>query len=120
MTAVASSAHGQSDVVRVGYSIGQTGPLASSTPVQSQAYTLWGEQVNARGGLEIAGAGRKKVEFVVYDDQSQGNRAAQAYERLINTDRVDILLATYASTMHLDVLPMIERFKQQTVRRTVA
>jgi branched-chain amino acid transport system substrate-binding protein len=118
-TAVASSAHAQSDVVRVGYSIGQTGPLASSTPVQSQAYTLWGEQVNARGGLEIAGAGRKKVEFVVYDDQSQGNRAAQAYERLINTDRVDLLLAPYASPMHLGVLPIIERFKRPIVGNTI-
>jgi len=118
-TAVASSAHAQSDVVRVGYSIGQTGPLASSTPVQSQAYTLWGEQVNARGGLEIAGAGRKKVEFVVYDDQSQGNRAAQAYERLINTDRVDLLLAPYASPMHLGVLPIIERFKRPTIGNTI-
>jgi len=118
-SAVASSAHAQSDVVRVGYSIGQTGPLASSTPVQSQAYTLWGEQVNARGGLEIAGAGRKKVEFVVYDDQSQGNRAAQAYERLINTDRVDLLLAPYASPMHLGVLPIIERFKRPTIGNTI-
>jgi branched-chain amino acid transport system substrate-binding protein len=118
-TAVASSAHAQSDVVRVGYSIGQTGPLASSTPVQSQAYTLWGEQVNARGGLEIAGAGRKKVEFVVYDDQSQGNRAAQAYERLINTDRVDLLLAPYASPMHLGVLPIIERFKRAIIGNTI-
>jgi len=118
-TAVASSAHAQSDVVRVGYSIGQTGPLASSTPVQSQAYTLWCEQVNARGGLEIAGAGRKKVEFVVYDDQSQGNRAAQAYERLINTDRVDLLLAPYASPMHLGVLPIIERFKRPTIGNTI-
>jgi branched-chain amino acid transport system substrate-binding protein len=118
-TAVASSAHAQSDVVRVGYSIGQTGPLASSTPVQSQTYTLWGEQVKARGGLEIAGAGRKKVEFVVYDDQSQGNRAAQAYERLINTDRVDLLLAPYASPMHLGVLPIIERFKRPIIGNTI-
>ena len=57
-TALVSTSRGQSNVVRVGYSIGQTGPLASSTPVQSQAYTLWGEQVNARAGLEIAGEGR--------------------------------------------------------------
>jgi branched-chain amino acid transport system substrate-binding protein len=118
-TALSSSARAQSDVVRVGYSIGQTGPLASSTPVQSQAYTLWGEQVNARGGLEIAGAGRKKIEFVVYDDQSQGNRAAQAYERLINTDRVDLLLAPYASPMHLGVLPIVERFKRPIVANTI-
>jgi len=39
-TALVSTSRGQSNVVRVGYSIGQTGPLASSTPVQSQAYTL--------------------------------------------------------------------------------
>jgi branched-chain amino acid transport system substrate-binding protein len=118
-TALSSSARAQSNTVRVGYSIGQTGPLASSTPVQSQAYTLWGELVNARGGLEIAGAGKKKIEFVVYDDQSQGNKAAQAYERLINTDHVDLLLAPYASPMHLGVLPVIERYKRPLIANTI-
>jgi branched-chain amino acid transport system substrate-binding protein len=118
-TALASSSRAQSNIVRVGYSIGQTGAVASSTPVQSQAYTLWGEQVNARGGLEIAGVGRKMIEFVVYDDQSQGNKAAQAYERLINTDRVDLLLAPYASPMHLGVLPVVERFKRPLIANTI-
>lgn len=118
-TALPATARAQSDVVRIGYSIGQTGPLASSTPVQSQAYTLWGDQVNARGGLEIAGVGKKKIEFVVYDDQSQGNKAAQAYERLINTDHVDLLLAPYASPMHLGVLPIIERFKRPLIANTI-
>jgi branched-chain amino acid transport system substrate-binding protein len=118
-TAFSSASQAQSDVVRIGYSIGQTGPLASSTPVQSQAYTLWGEQVNARGGLEIAGMGRKKIDFVVYDDQSQGNKTAQAYERLINTDHVDLLLAPYASPMHLGVLPIIERYKRPLIANTI-
>jgi branched-chain amino acid transport system substrate-binding protein len=118
-TTLSSNARAQSDVVRIGYSIGQTGPLASSTPVQSQAYTLWGEQVNARGGLEIAGLGKKKIEFVVYDDQSQGNRAAQAYERLINTDHVDLLLAPYSSPMHLGVLPIVERFRRPLIANTI-
>lgn len=118
-TALCSTSYAQSDVVRIGYSIGQTGPLASSTPVQSQAYTLWGEQVNARGGLEIAGVGRKKIDFVVYDDQSQGNKTAQAYERLINSDHVDLLLAPYASPMHLGVLPIVERFKRPLIANTI-
>jgi branched-chain amino acid transport system substrate-binding protein len=118
-TAFSRGARADTDTVRIGYSIGQTGPIASSTPVQSQAYTLWGEQVNARGGLEIAGVGKKKIEFVVYDDQSQGNKAAQAYERLINTDQVDLLLAPYASPMHLGVLPIIERFKRPLIANTI-
>jgi branched-chain amino acid transport system substrate-binding protein len=118
-TALSSVARAETDSVRIGYSIGQTGPFASSTPVQSQAYTLWGEQVNARGGLDIAGVGKKKIEFVVYDDQSQGNKAAQAYERLINTDQVDLLLAPYASPLHLGVLPIIERFKRPLIANTI-
>jgi branched-chain amino acid transport system substrate-binding protein len=118
-TTLSSNASAQSQVVRIGYSIAQTGALASSTPVQSQAYTLWGEQVNARGGLEIAGVGKRKIEFVVYDDQSQGSKAAQAYERLINTDHVDLLLAPYSSPMHLGALPVIERFKRPVIANTI-
>lgn len=114
-----STATAQNQVIRIGYSIAQTGALASSTPVQSQAYTLWGEQINARGGLEIANLGKRKIEFVVYDDQSQGSKAAQAYERLINTDRVDLLLAPYSSPMHLGALPIIERFRRPLIANTI-
>lgn len=118
-TAVPTIVKAQSGPVRIGFSISQTGPIAASSPSQSQAYELWREQVNAQGGLDIAGAGKRMVEFVTYDDQSQGAKAAQAYERLINSDHVDLLLAPYASPPHLGALPIIERFKRPLIANTI-
>ena len=57
--------------IKVGFSIAKTGLFASAAPSQLNAYELWREQVNAKGGLDIGGGQRRPVEFVVYDDQSQ-------------------------------------------------
>lgn len=113
------SAANAADPVKIGFSMAKTGPIAASSASQSQAYELWREQVNARGGLQIAGAGRRLVEFVTYDDQSQGAKAAQIYERLITGDKVDLLLAPYATAMHLGIVPVIERLKRPVISNTV-
>lgn len=113
-----SAAHA-ADPVKIGFSMAKTGPIAASSASQSQAYELWREQVNARGGLEIAGASKRPVEFVTYDDQSQGAKAAQIYERLITGDKVDLLLAPYATAMHLGIVPVIERLKRPVISNTV-
>lgn len=118
-TAVSSAAQSESARVRIGFSIPQTGPLAAPSASQSQAYGLWKDLLNAQGGLPIAGIGRREIEFVVYDDQSQGAKAAQAYERLCTVDHVDLLLSPYASPMHLGVLPVIERFKRPVIANTI-
>ena len=51
------------DPIKIGYSISRTGFLAVATSVQDQAYNLWREQVNARGGLDIGGKEKRKIEF---------------------------------------------------------
>ena len=43
--------------VRIGFSIAKTGIFAAAAPSQLNAYELWREQVNARGGL---GLGQEK------------------------------------------------------------
>ena len=57
--------------LKIGYGLPRTGYLGVASPVAEQAYLLWGEQVNAAGGLAIAGGGRRHVQFVSYDDQSE-------------------------------------------------
>jgi branched-chain amino acid transport system substrate-binding protein len=106
--------------VRIGYSIAKTGFLAVATPVQTQAYELWREQVNARGGLDIGGKERRPVEFVVYDDQSEPAKAAQIYEKLITGDKVDLLLTPYATPLHIAIAPVLERHKFPAVGSTAS
>jgi branched-chain amino acid transport system substrate-binding protein len=97
--------------VKVGFAMPKTGFLGVASPVASQAYELWRDQVNARGGLSIGGKERRPVHFIVYDDQSTPSKTAQIYEKLITHDKVDLLLAPYATPFHIAIGPVVERHK---------
>ena len=72
------SAHA-ADPVKIGFSLPLTGIFAPAAPSQKNAYELWREQVNAKGGLDVAGT-KRMVEFVSYDDQSDPGQAVKIYE----------------------------------------
>jgi len=107
------------DPVRIGYTIARTGLFAAAAPSQEQAYTLWAEQVNAAGGLDVGGEMRP-VEFVSYDDESDPSKAAQLYERLITSDEVDLLMAPWGTPHHLNVAGVVERYGFPMVGNTAA
>ena len=107
--------------VKVGYSISRTGFLASAVSVQEQAYILWREQVNARGGLNIGGKEKRKIaEFVSYDDQTDAGKIPQIYEKLIGDDNVDLLLAPYATFLHVAITGVVEKNKFPLVGNTAS
>jgi branched-chain amino acid transport system substrate-binding protein len=106
--------------VRIGFSLAKTGIFAAAAPSQLNAYLLWQEQTNAQGGLEIAGQGRRAIEFIQYDDQSNPTQAAKIYEKLISQDKVDLLLAPWGTPTHIAIAPVIERFKFPVIGNTAA
>ena len=107
--------------VKAGYSLGRTGILAAGVPVQDQAYILWREQVNARGGLNIGGKEKRKLaEFISYDDQSDAGKIPQIYEKLISDDKVDLLLAPYATYLHVAITGVIEKNRFPLVGNTAS
>ena len=93
--------------------------LANATPPQLDAYELWREQVNARGGLDVGGV-RRRVEFVMYDDQSKPDQAVRIYEKLITDDKVDLLLAPWGTANHIAIAPVLERYKFPMVGNSAA
>jgi branched-chain amino acid transport system substrate-binding protein len=116
----AGSAWAQADKpLRLGFSMARTGMLANATPSQMNTYELWREQVNARGGMSVGGV-KRKVEFVVYDDQSKPEQAVRIYEKLITDDKVDLLLAPWGTPFHISIAPVLEKFKFPMVGNTAA
>ncbi len=105
--------------VRIGYSISNTGLFSQAAPSQVTAYELWADQVNAAGGLDVAGELRP-VELVWYDDESDPAKAAQIYERLISEDEVDLLLAPWGTPHHLNVAGVVESHGFPMVGNTAA
>ncbi len=94
----------QAKPIRIGFSIAQTGSLASGGKAGLLALQIWRDQTNAAGGI----LGRP-VELVGYDDQSNGANTPGIYAKLIDVDKVDLLLSPYGSNVAMPIMPLIAR-----------
>jgi branched-chain amino acid transport system substrate-binding protein len=102
-----SRAWGQAKPVRIGYTLSATGPYSVGAGItQGPNYTLWQEQVNARGGLAAKGEGRRPVELISIDDRSEIETAVRFYEKLATDDKVDLMLPPWGSAMNFAVAPV--------------
>ncbi|MCP3402146.1 amino acid ABC transporter substrate-binding protein [Bradyrhizobium sp. CCGB20] len=88
--------------IRIGYCLSLTGPVSGNSRSAQLTHDIWRDQVNIRGGL----LGRP-VELVRYDDQGDGSRVASLYARLIEDDRVDLVMGGYGTNTNLAALPEI-------------
>ncbi len=82
--------------IRIGTTQSLTGPLQEFGTNQLRGLQMWVGDVNSRGAL----LGRP-VELVYYDDGSDPDRSAQFYQKLIEQDKVDLLIGPYSSTITL-------------------
>jgi branched-chain amino acid transport system substrate-binding protein len=96
--------------VRIGYAIARTGPWAAGAQVsQEPNYILWAEQVNAAGGLSVKGV-KRKVELVGLDDRSEAETVVRSYEKLMGTDKVDLILPPWGTGANFAVLPLVQKY----------
>jgi len=84
------------DTLTIGFTVSQTGALNVDSLAQLRGFEMWRDDVNAAGGIK-AGGKRYQVQFVTYDDQSQGSRVQQFYTRLIVQDKAQFLFSPYSS-----------------------
>jgi branched-chain amino acid transport system substrate-binding protein len=98
-TAIPSRA---AEPIRIGFGIALTGGLAVNGKPALLAMQIWAEDVNMRGGL----LGRK-VEFVYYDDQSNPSTVPGLYTKLLDIDKVDLVVSGYATNMTVPAMPIV-------------
>lgn len=79
---------GAQEPIKIGFGMQLTGPLAGNGKAALVGAQIWADEVNAKGGL----IGRK-VQLVVYDDQSNPGMVPGIYTKLLDVDKVDLLLA---------------------------
>jgi branched-chain amino acid transport system substrate-binding protein len=88
--------------IRIGYGMALTGGLAGNGKAAHLALQLWAEDVNAKGGL----LGRK-VELVVYDDQTNPATVPGIYTKLLEVDQVDLVLSGYGTNLIVPAMPVV-------------
>ena len=100
----------QSGPVRVGYAMARTGPWTGGAQVsQEPNYLLWAEQQNAQGGLDVKGV-KRPIELISSDDRSDVETVVRTYEKLMGSDKVDIVLPPWGSNANFAVAPLANRF----------
>jgi branched-chain amino acid transport system substrate-binding protein len=90
--------------IKVGMSMPQTGSLGAGGKAALVALQMWVEDVNAKGGL----LGRK-VDFIVYDDQTNPALTPAIYTKLLDVDKVDLLIAPYGTVPTAPIMPLVKQ-----------
>jgi branched-chain amino acid transport system substrate-binding protein len=88
--------------IRIGYSLSLTGPLASNGNTARLAHQLWEEDINRRGGL----LGRQ-VELTCVDDQTNPKLVLDIYRRLLDEQKVDLVVGGYGDNSVAPAMPLI-------------
>jgi branched-chain amino acid transport system substrate-binding protein len=90
--------------IKIGHSMALTGTLGGGGKGALIGLQLWVEDVNAKGGL----LGRK-VELITYDDQSNPATTPGIYTKLLDVDKVDLLIAPYATVPTAPLMPLVKQ-----------
>lgn len=89
------AAAGSSDEpIQIGISLPLTGDFSEPGKGVQQGYEAWAKHTNENGGL----LGRQ-VELTILDDQSNADRVASDYEKLINQDKVDLVFGPFSTRL---------------------
>lgn len=88
--------------IKIGFGMALTGGLASIGKAALLSMQIWAEDQNAKGGL----LGRP-VRLIFYDDQSSPSTVPGIYSKLIDVDKVDLVVSGYATNMIAPAMPII-------------
>jgi branched-chain amino acid transport system substrate-binding protein len=88
--------------IKIGFGMALTGPLAPNGKQALLGMQIWEEETNAKGGL----LGRP-VKLVYYDDKSSPSEIPGIYTKLLDGDKVDLVVGGYATNMVAPTIPVI-------------
>src|SRR4249920_2573381 len=93
--------------IKIGYSMAMTGGLGPNGQSALLAQKIWEEDINAKGGL----IGRP-VKLIYYDDQSNPSTVPGIYAKLLDVDKVDLIIGGYGTNMLAPAMPLVIQRKK--------
>jgi len=88
--------------ITIGFSMPLTGGLAVNGTSGLLAMQIWAEDTNKKGGL----LGRP-VKLVYYDDQTNPSLVPGIYTKLLDVDKVDLVVSAYGTNVTAPALPVV-------------
>ena len=92
--------------LKIGFSMALTGGLAGAGKAALIAMEIWREDINKAGGI----LGRQ-VKFVYYDDATSPAKVPGIYSKLLNIDKVDLVVSSYGTNEIAPAMPIVMRKK---------
>lgn len=92
------------DPIKIGSILSVTGPAAFLGDPELKTLQLYVEKINAAGGV----IGRK-LELVNYDDGSEASKANGFAKRLIESDKVNILIGGTTTGATMSMAPLVDK-----------
>src|SRR4029078_242029 len=88
--------------LKIGFGMSLTGPLAGNGKAALISMEIWRDDVHARRGI----LGRK-VEFTYYDDQTNPSTVPSIYNKLLDVDKVDLVVSGYGTNVIAPAMPVV-------------
>jgi branched-chain amino acid transport system substrate-binding protein len=88
--------------IKIGFSMAQTGSLAGAGQQALLGNQIWEEDINAKGGL----LGRP-VKLIYYDDQTNPSNVPGIYAKLLDVDKVDLVIGPYGTNLVAPTIPSV-------------
>jgi branched-chain amino acid transport system substrate-binding protein len=88
--------------ITIGFSMALTGSLAVNGKSGLLAMQIWAENQNAKGGL----LGRP-VKLDYYDDQTNPSLVPGIYTKLLDVDKVDLVVSGYGTNVAAPAMPVV-------------
>jgi branched-chain amino acid transport system substrate-binding protein len=100
--ALGAGAASAAEPITIGFGMGLTGGLAASGKAALLAMQIWEEEINAKGGL----LGRP-VKLIYYDDQSNPSTVPGIFTKLLDVDKVDLVVGDYGTNLLAPAMPIV-------------
>ena len=89
------------DPIKIGFGMALTGGLSANGKPALLAIQIWKDAINKKGGL----LGRQ-VELVFYDDQTNPATVPGIYTKLLDVDKVDLVVSGYGTNLIAPLMPI--------------
>ena len=90
--------------IRIGAFLSVTGPAAFLGDPEQKTLEMYVERINAAGGLD-----GRKLELVVYDDAGDAEKARTFAKRLLEQDKVDVIVGGSTTGATMAAVPLAEQ-----------
>ncbi|WP_409271420.1 ABC transporter substrate-binding protein [Neobacillus sp. SCS-31] len=101
-----NTTNAEKGVIKVGVNLELSGASAVWGVPQKDAIELLAKQINDNGGIN-----GKKIKLVVYDNESNETQSMTVTKKLVEQDKVDVIIGAGTTPTTMPLLPYIEKSK---------